>query len=218
MVSDCILQEEKEEGGCEFAPIEEEANSTKSQEDASAWDEESVHWRSNMSESGKHLHLMRDGFKTDFSHGRVPKYMNLEREYSDSHEGPPTTMMVRNIPNRYTQKELIREMESLGFAGTYDFVYLPMDKATMGNVGYAFVNFVNHESARRCMEVFDQYMFKKHRSKARAKIATVSVAHIQGLEANLRHYSHSVVGGMVTVRPQRGSGTRYSPSSASGRW
>lgn len=139
----------------------------------------------------------------DFSHGRVPKNFNLAEEFNKvEHEGPPTTMMIRNIPNRYTQRELIRELETLGFGGTFDFLYVPIDKGTMCNVGYAFVNFIHHQEATRCMTVFDNYSFAKHR-KARGKIATVSVAHIQGLEANIRHYENAAVNGSARSR-QRG--------------
>lgn len=136
----------------------------------------------------------------DFSHKRVPKTVNLAEAYSEAgREGPPTTMMIRNIPNRYTQRELIRELEELGFGGSFDFLYVPIDKATMCNVGYAFVNFIEPAWAARCMQTFDNYPFKKYR-KARGKIATVSVAHIQGLEANLRHYENAAVNGITRSR------------------
>jgi len=175
MVSEFVLEDVPEEG-TQFGPIFEEASP-----DASGdWSDD------------RHGH----GGKVEFSHGRVPKLMNLEEAYKSNNEGPPTTMMIRNIPNRYTQKELIRELEGLGFQGTFDFFYMPMDKATMCNVGYAFVNFLQPETAQRSMVVLEQYSFKKHRKALnRNKVATVSVAHIQGLEANLRHYSNAAVAG-----------------------
>ena len=46
-----------------------------------------------------------------------------------------TTVMLRNIPNRYTQQMLVDELDEVGFALCYDFLYLPMDKATKANVG-----------------------------------------------------------------------------------
>lgn len=142
-------------------------------------------------------------YSDDFSHCRVPRSLNLAEQYlKANHEEPPTTMMIRNIPNRYTQRELIRELEDLGFAGSFNFLYVPIDKATMCNVGYAFVNFVDHLWAARCVRAFDNYPFKKYR-KARGKIASVSVAHIQGLEANLRHYENAAVNAVAKSR-QRG--------------
>jgi len=125
----------------------------------------------------------------DFSHCRVPKSLNLAEKCStDSIETQPTTMMIRNIPNRYTQRELIAELEHLGFGGTFDFLYAPIDFATMGNAGYVFINFVSAEWAARCRWEFEGFVFSKHQKKAAKKVATVSVAHLQGLEANTRHY------------------------------
>lgn len=125
----------------------------------------------------------------EYRHGHVPKNLNLEEEYKQQGcDNAPTTLMVRNIPNHYTQRQLISELDDLGFRGTFDFLYIPLDKGTMSNVGYAFVNFVEPIWAERCMAAFQSYRFKRHR-----KIAAVSVAHIQGLEANLAHYENAAV-------------------------
>lgn len=124
----------------------------------------------------------------EYRHGHVPKNLNLEEEYKNVREAAPTTLMIRNIPNHYTQRQLINELDDLGFKGTFDFLYIPLDKGTMSNVGYAFVNFVEPEWAERCMTAFQSYRFKRHR-----KIAAVSIAHIQGLEANLAHYENAAV-------------------------
>lgn len=135
----------------------------------------------------------KDGTKVEFTHNQVPKNVNLAAEFSKKGlESPPTTMMIRNIPNRYTQREFIKEVDDLGFAATYDFLYLPIDKGTLCNVGYAFVNFLEPSDAQRCSEVFYNYVFQRYR-KARGKICAVSIAHLQGLEANLQHYQNSAV-------------------------
>lgn len=137
--------------------------------------------------------------KDDFQHSRVPRQHNLAEEFEKAcNDTPPTTLMIRNIPNRYTQRDLIKELEGLGFAGTFDFFYAPIDMGTMGNVGYAFVNFTSPQYAVKCQDVVNGYMFKKHQS--RKKIATVSVAHLQGLEANLAHYQNAVVNGRSRAR------------------
>lgn len=133
----------------------------------------------------------------EYRHGHVPRTLNLKDEFAarqQSEEAPKnfTTLMIRNIPNRYSQRELIMELEDLGFAGAFDFLYVPLDKGTMLNVGYAFVNFVNTSWAEQCIKVFRNYRFRRHR-KLSSKIASVSVAHIQGLEANLAHYEKAAV-------------------------
>jgi protein phosphatase 1 regulatory subunit 42 len=43
-----------------------------------------------------------------------------------SRENPCTALMVKNIPNRYTQ-EMILETIGERHAGLYDFFYLPID-------------------------------------------------------------------------------------------
>jgi len=125
-------------------------------------------------------------------HGNVPKTVNLAEEYAKGGSaGCTTTLMIRNVPNRYSQRDLITELKSLGFGGTFDFLYVPLDLGTMSNVGYAFVNFTHQSWAEKCMEVLQNHRFKRHRQAG--KVAAVSVAHIQGLEANLKHYEKSAV-------------------------
>lgn len=139
-------------------------------------------------ESQKQPHWLQK----EYRHVHVPRTANLMQEYEKTQMTAPTTMMIRNIPNRYTQNELIAEVESMGFAGTFDFFYLPLDKGTMSNVGYAFVNFVDATWAEKCRTTFQNARFQKHR-RSSGKIAAVSVAHIQGLEANIRHYENAAV-------------------------
>merc|ERR1711865_165329 len=125
-------------------------------------------------------------------HGNVPKTVNLAEEYAKAASTScTTTLMIRNVPNRYSQRDLITELKSLGFGGTFDFLYVPLDLGTMSNVGYAFVNFTHSSSAEKCMEALQNHRFKRHRQAG--KVAAVSVAHIQGLEANLKHYEKSAV-------------------------
>lgn len=133
----------------------------------------------------------------EYCHGHVPKNLNFKDSFDAQQLGedgarPPTTLMIRNIPNRYSQRELITELEELGLANSFDFLYVPLDKGTMLNVGYAFVNFMTPTWAQQCMRVFRNYRFKRHHRHS-TKIATVSVAHLQGLEANLAHYGKAAV-------------------------
>jgi len=129
----------------------------------------------------------------DYRHAHVPKTVDLAEEFSKQEgEIPKTTLMIRNIPNRYTQCELIQELGDLGFTETFDFLYIPLDKGTMSNVGYAFVNFLTPVWAQKCMAAFEGYRFRRHRHTS-GKIATVSVAHLQGLEANVKHYQRTAV-------------------------
>lgn len=122
----------------------------------------------------------------------APKRVDFAGEFSRAaNETPPTTMMLRNVPNRYTQSELIQELGSLGFASSFDFFYAPIDFKTMALIGYAFINFNNAEWADRCRLDLEGYVFKKHQKKTSPKAAIVSVAHLQGLRANAQHYGKS---------------------------
>ena len=56
-------------------------------------------------------------------------------------EDKRTTLMIKNIPNKYTQKMLLATIDE-HFKGHYDFFYLPIDFKNKCNVGYAFINMV----------------------------------------------------------------------------
>mmetsp|Transcript_103345 Transcript_103345/g.267292 ORF Transcript_103345/g.267292 Transcript_103345/m.267292 type:complete len:365 (+) Transcript_103345:86-1180(+) len=122
----------------------------------------------------------------------VPKPENLEAHATVTAAGgtPVTTMMLRNIPNKYTQNTLLQEIDDLGFAGTYDFFYLPMDVHNRSNVGYAFINFLTPIHAERFRRIFSDHRFQRFQSR---KISSVCTAHVQGLDANLRHFENRAV-------------------------
>lgn len=105
---------------------------------------------------------------------------------------PITTVMLRNIPNKYTQRTLLDELCRNGFAcsETIDFFYLPIDSQTNANFGYAFINFTSVESQERFRKTFEGQRLERYNSR---KILTVVSATLQGLEANWNHYSMSTV-------------------------
>lgn len=47
--------------------------------------------------------------------------------------------------------------------------------------------------ASRCRAALEGYVFTRHQKKNSKKAATVSVAHLQGLQANCSHYENSAV-------------------------
>merc|ERR1719362_1494224 len=59
-----------------------------------------------------------------------------------------TTVMLRNIPNKYTRDMLIKRL-NMSFEGQFDFLYLPIDFRNKCNVGYCFINFRSLD-AREC--------------------------------------------------------------------
>jgi hypothetical protein len=149
-----------------------------------------------LEKAGKRKEL---GDKTRFAHGLVPRNTDLFKEYS-SEAASITTIMARNIPSNYTQRDLMEDLADLGLKGTFDFLYIPLDKNTMTNVGYAFLNFLHPRHATECMRLLQGFRFKRNR-RDRGRMAAASPAHIQGLEANLRHYEKAVV--MTAKQKQR---------------
>ncbi|XP_061369815.1 protein MEI2-like 2 isoform X2 [Gastrolobium bilobum] len=53
-----------------------------------------------------------------------------------------TTLMIKNIPNKYTSEMLLAAIDE-NHSGSYDFLYLPIDFKNKCNVGYAFINMVS---------------------------------------------------------------------------
>lgn len=105
--------------------------------------------------------------------------------------GEPTTVMLRNIPNRYTSGSLLALLDERGFQACYDFVYLPMDFQNGVNLGYAFVNLLSHADANRFKETFQGFQDWRFDS---AKVSEVSWAHPhQGLEEHVERYRNSPV-------------------------
>lgn len=123
-------------------------------------------------------------------HELVPKKANLKEQFEKTESKSVTTLMLRNVPNAYDRETLMEELDQLGFAGCFNFLYLPIDSATKNNVGYAFVNFNDEKMSEDCMNNMTGYFFKGQPYNRR-RAAIVSVAHLQGLEANLEHYSRT---------------------------
>lgn len=121
---------------------------------------------------------------------KVPKYTDLEAQFQKRQDAPVTTLMLRNIPNKYTQSTLLQEINEAGFANSYNFFYLPMDVKNGNNVGYAFINFETPEDAERFRKCFADHHFQRYHSR---KIGIVCPAHVQGLDENLLQLKNRAV-------------------------
>jgi hypothetical protein len=110
-----------------------------------------------------------------------------------------STVMLRNIPNKYTQSMLLEELKMSGFLGTYDFMYLPIDPETNANRGYVFINFTDPGYAWMLRTTYEGRKMCRFNSD---KVVSVVPAALQGFEANYAHYSSSRVNrGDPSVRP-----------------
>ncbi|CAC9696309.1 RNA-binding protein mei2 homologue, putative [Plasmodium sp. DRC-Itaito] len=100
-----------------------------------------------------------------------------------------TTVMLRNIPNKYTQNMLM-DVINEHFKGLYDFFYLPIDFRNKCNVGYAFINFIHPYYAELFIKFFNNYKLNAFKSN---KVCSVTWGRVQGLKANIEHYRNSAI-------------------------
>lgn len=102
-----------------------------------------------------------------------------------------TTVMLRNIPNNFTRTLFLELLDSAGFSGKYDFVYLPIDFKSQAGLGYAFVNFALHADADHCWRVFEGFTDWGMLS---SKVGSVTWGHpLQGYSAHVERYRDSPV-------------------------
>ncbi|KAM7260435.1 hypothetical protein ACFE04_016176 [Oxalis oulophora] len=104
-----------------------------------------------------------------------------------SGEDPRTTLMIKNIPNKYTSKMLLASIDET-FRGTYDFLYLPIDFKNKCNVGYAFINMLSPSHIIQFYEAFNGRKWEKFNSE---KVASIAYARIQGKTALVAHFQNS---------------------------
>lgn len=94
-------------------------------------------------------------------------------------------MMVRNLPYSLTQQKLVDALDATGFAGLYDFCYLPHKFSDHKNVGYAFINFVNAAVAKDFQSAWHQDKGTVFNAHDMRKALNVTVAVLQGRKANM---------------------------------
>lgn len=66
-----------------------------------------------------------------------------------------TTLILRHLPAQCSRARLLELLDSEGFAGEYNFVYVPIDFDSGSSFGYAFVNLESHQSALRAIDCFN---------------------------------------------------------------
>ena len=98
-----------------------------------------------------------------------------------------TTVMIKNIPNKYDQTMLLKVLDAK-YKGMYDFFYLPIDFRNRCNLGYAFVNFIHSSDAADLYEEIHLHTWSDFNSK---KVCEVTYARVQGQEALLEHFKNS---------------------------
>ncbi|KAI9128472.1 hypothetical protein K1719_001465 [Acacia pycnantha] len=110
-----------------------------------------------------------------------------------------STIMIRNIPNRYTRsmlidfldnhclienRELANEEKGERAESAFDLVYLPIDFDTRMNKGYGFVNFTNPEAAWRFYVANNSKKWEFFQSN---KVRDIVAARFQGKDKLVAH-------------------------------
>ncbi|KAE9610178.1 putative RNA recognition motif domain, mei2/Mei2-like RNA recognition [Lupinus albus] len=98
-----------------------------------------------------------------------------------------TTLMIKNIPNKYTSKMLLVAIDE-HCRGTYDFLYLPIDFKNKCNVGYAFINMIDPAQIIPFYQAFNGKKWEKFNSE---KVASLTYARIQGKASLIAHFQNS---------------------------
>ncbi|MBA0705231.1 hypothetical protein Golax_017437 [Gossypium laxum] len=111
--------------------------------------------------------------------GADKKQYELDIERIIRGEDKRTTLMLKNIPNKYTSKMLLAAIDERS-GGTYDF--------NKCNVGYAFINMIEPSQVITFYQAFNGKKWEKFNSE---KVASLAYARIQGKAALIAHFQNS---------------------------
>jgi hypothetical protein len=96
-----------------------------------------------------------------------------------------TTVMMRGIPNSFTRDALVDLLDSQGFAGCCNLVYMPIDMQTEAACGYASVTLFTHSDAERLRSHFEGFADWPMVSD---KVCWTSWSQVDGLLVNVERY------------------------------
>ena len=100
-----------------------------------------------------------------------------------------TTLMIKNIPNKYTISSFLEEI-NVNFKYTYDIFYLPIDYVNKCNLGFAFINFVE---PFHLILFYELYLGKKWKKFNSDKICELLYAKFQGRKDLIAHFEKGKV-------------------------
>ena len=100
-----------------------------------------------------------------------------------------TTLMIKNIPNKFNRDFLLKILDQ-NFKGAYDLFILPTDANRYKNFGYAFINFT---SSYYILYFYFLFNNKKWSSTNSKKVCFITYSKIQGRNNLLAHYPNKIV-------------------------
>jgi len=99
-----------------------------------------------------------------------------------------TTLVVRNIPARYSQRDILKHWWVPD--GTFNLLFLPHSFKLGHTVGYAIINFVSSADAQA---FHNQWHGRQFTSGNKVKPLDIHASRLQGLYDNLKYLSTSEV-------------------------
>ncbi|CAK0862059.1 unnamed protein product [Prorocentrum cordatum] len=130
-----------------------------------------------------------DSAFTISGHGKLDNGA-IDCDFGDEGGGDRTTVVIRNLPPNYSRAFLLELLDAHGFAGKYDFVYLPLEFGSGTTFGFAFVNLTGPEHAAHFKTVFDGFSSWQVPCECEA---AVGWSWSQGYQAHVDRYRNSPV-------------------------
>ena len=100
-----------------------------------------------------------------------------------------TTIMIKNIPNKFTRELLVSTIDQ-NFKGTYDLFILPTDGNRNKNFGYSFINFLSSYFIPYFYFMFNNKKWSGTNSK---KICEITYSKIQGKANLITYYASKII-------------------------
>lgn len=104
-------------------------------------------------------------------------------------EDKRTTLMIKNIPNKFTRQVLLTILEQR-MKETFDLFILPTDANKFKNFGYGFINFLNSYYIPYFYFMFNGKMWSGTNSK---KVCEITYSKIQGHQNLIGHYPSKII-------------------------
>jgi len=104
----------------------------------------------------------------------------------------PTTAFLRNVPRAYSAPDVARALERFVRRESFNFVYVPWGRGLRGksNMGFGFVNFVDHQSLVSAVSRMDGQAWMEPEADKRSDGRRMQwkIAAVQGFAENLRRF------------------------------
>ncbi|CAE8621726.1 unnamed protein product [Polarella glacialis] len=119
-------------------------------------------------------------------------YTDVVTHPSHSQHEDHMTVMIRNIPARFTKAQLLRDFDAHGPSGI-DYFFQPVDLQTGKTKGMAFVNFRSKAQAAKFQDQWHRQRLPNH---GRGKVLDITAAHVLGITANLAQFTDHTLGSL----------------------